>query len=469
MQTVLLSSGYHPETLARLRERWNVVDIPEPGEALEYLERCREYPLAVAIGFVQRVDGQDAVLHETLPAPVMLSKILELDSDLPVVVSASEAHARAIVNIVQQGAFGYVVEPSDEADPEAWERHTSELALALSRATRWRRTILENRRLKRAMQAEAARPSLIACSSSMERVRQLVAKVARTPVTVLITGESGTGKELIARRIHETSDRAERPFVAINCGALSETLLTSELFGHVKGAFTSADANRPGVLQQAGEGTLFLDEIGSISEAAQAMLLRVLEQRVARPVGAQTEYPVRCRFIAAVNRPLEAMVMANTFREDLFYRLNVFHVELSPLRSRREDVPLLANHFLTRIAQEYGRDIDRIEPAAMDLLEGHDWPGNVRELRNVIERAVVMCETRRITAANLAGYLKQRRRTVGVKPSQTYDEAMRDYESKLLRTALANSAGNLAEAARALGMNRTTLSYRVNRLNLKTD
>ncbi len=467
METILLSSGYRRQTLAHFRERWNVVDIPDPDEALEYLERCRDYPLAVAIGFVQQVDDQAPALHETLPAPVMLSKILELDSDLPVVVSAGEAHPRAIVNLVKQGAFSYVVEPSEEQDDQAWKRHAHELELALGRATKWRRTILENRQLKRGMEAEGTRPSLIACSSSMERVRQLVAKVAQTPVTVLITGESGTGKELIARRIHETSDRADQPFVAINCGALSETLLTSELFGHVKGAFTDADTNRPGVLQQAGKGTLFLDEIGSISEAAQAMLLRVLEQRVARPVGGQNEYPVHCRFIAAANRPLDEMVIAKEFREDLFYRLNVLNVELPPLRSRREDISLLANYFLTRIAEEYGRDIHRIEPTAMDLLEGHAWPGNVRELRNVIERAVVMCETQRITSADLSGYLKQRSRTISIQPSQTYDEAMREYESKLLRMALANSGGNLAEAARALNMSRTTLSYRVNRLQLK--
>lgn len=467
METILLSSGYQEQTLTTLHKRWNALDIPQHTEALDYLRNCRKLPEAVVIGYVPRVDDNEGTFEDGgLPAPAMLNQVLEIDPDLPVIVSAGEPHARAIVNLVKLGAYSYVVEPIDRSDDEQMERYTRELELTLSRAVQWRKIILENRRLKQAMHQHSNSPTLVACSAGMERVGRLMAKVAGTPATVLITGESGTGKELVAKLVHKESKRSGKPFVAINCGALTETLLTSELFGHVKGSFTGADAHRQGMILQAGEGTLFLDEIASISPAAQSMLLRVLEERVARPVGGHTEYPVRCRFIAASNQPLERLVEEGAFREDLYYRLNVFHIDLPPLRSRPEDIPLLAGFFLTHTAKEYDRTIDSIEPAAMDLLESHAWPGNVRELRNVIERAVVMCAGKRITAADLAGYLKRRAHTVSIGKNQTYDNAMHDFETKLLRMTLARSSGNLAEAARLLKMKRTTLIYRIKRLDL---
>lgn len=469
METVLLSSGCPEQTLATLHKRWNALDIPLHSEALDYLRNCRKLPEAVVIGYVPKMDdNEDAFEDGGLPAPAMLNQVLEIDPDLPVIVSAGEPHARAIVNLVKLGAYSYVVEPIDKSDDEQVERYTRELELTLNRAVQWRKTILENRRLKQAMDQRSDSPTLVARSAGMERIGRLMAKVAGTPATVLVTGESGTGKELVAKLVHEESKRSGKPFVAINCGALTETLLTSELFGHVKGSFTGADAHRQGMIREAGEGTLFLDEIASISSAAQAMLLRVLEERVARPVGGHAEYPVRCRFIAASNQPLERLVEEGAFREDLYYRLNVFHIDLPPLRSRSEDIPLLAGFFLTRTAKEYDHTIDGIEPAAMDLLESHAWPGNVRELRNVIERAVVMCEGKRITAADLASYLKRRAHTVSIGENQAYADAMRDFETKLLRMALARSSGNLAKTARRLKMKRTTLTYRIKHLDLTT-
>jgi len=469
MRTILLSSGYAKGTLDALGKNWKVLDILQHSDALEYLKNCSRLPDAVVIGFVPSVHAKNTPQPEDdysseIPAPTMLQEVLSLDPDLPIIISACESHPRAIVELVKQGAFGYVVEPADKNDADAMEQYNQELEMALGRAVKWRETILENRQLKQTLDRQPAAPTLIACSAAMSRVKKMVTKVAATPVTVLVTGDSGTGKELIAKRIHNESNRADKDFVAVNCGALSETLLTSELFGHVKGAFTGADSHNIGLIRQAGEGTLLLDEIGATSPSFQIMLLRVLEERIARPVGSQGEYPVRCRFIAAANRNLEQLIKANKFREDLFYRLNVFHIELPPLRRRPEDIPLLANHFLSRITREHSRSISGFEPAAMGLLEKYPWPGNIRELRNVIERAVVLCETSRIAPIDFVGYLKSRNTAMPLRLDQSYQDAMQKFEARLIRSALDSSKGNLAQAARLLQMKRTTLTYRIKRL-----
>ncbi|MCK5156708.1 MAG: sigma-54-dependent Fis family transcriptional regulator [Spirochaetales bacterium] len=469
MQTILLSSGYAEQTITTLSKHWKVLDIPQHDEALEYLKNCPRLPDAVAIGFVPSIKMKDNPQSDhdypsELPAQAMLQEVLNLDSDLPVIISAGESHPRAIVELVKQGAFGYVVEPRDKKNLAALEQYNQELEMVLNQAVKWRLTILENRRLKQTLDQQSGKPKLIACSAVMNRVKELVTKVASTPATVLVSGESGTGKELIARLIHNESNRADKPFVAINCGAISETLLPSELFGHVKGSFTGAESHNLGLIRQAGVGTLFLDEIGALSPGFQVILLRVLEERIARPVGGQTEYPVKCRFIAAGSSDLEQLVETNKFREDLYYRLYVFHIEMPPLRRRREDIPLLANFFLNQITQEYDRSIGGFEPAAMELLENYRWPGNIRELRNVIERAVVLCETHRITPIDFVGYLKSRSIAMNIGIDQSYQEAMQKFENKLVRSALEQSKGNLALAARILQMKRTTLTYRIKRL-----
>lgn len=469
--SILLTSGYCEETLSVLRERWCVEDVAEQVEALAYLKRCDELPVAVVVGYVPpagHVDEDKKLEHWAgeLTASGMLHEVLALDADLPVIVSAGEAHPRRIVELVREGAFGYVVEPADKSDTEALRRYNQELEWLIGRAAAWRQTILENRRLRRAAEREPTAPQLISRSVAMRRIVHLVSKVATTPATVLITGESGTGKELLAKLIHHESNRSDKPFVAINCGALNESLLTSELCGHVKGAFTGADSHSMGLIRQTGEGTLFLDEIGSVSAGLQVLLLRILEERTARPVGGHAEYPVRCRFIAAGSQDLQLLVDDGRFRQDLYYRLNVFHIGLPPLRKRTEDIPLLADHFLHRTAREFEREVTGIDPAAMELLEAYHWPGNIRELRNVIERAIVLRETGRLAPADLAGGLKRRSSEPLIEATEGYTPAMEQYEAKLIRSALERSKGNLAAAARCLKMKRTTLAYRVKRLGL---
>ena len=469
MDTILVSSGYRDATLERLRQHWHVIDIPDHAEALAHLRQCAQLPMAVAIGF-----GSDPAAPDgrgpRFPAQHLLPQILALDPDLPVIISTRRSQPAAIVDLIKRGAFDYVVEAPRDDDGQDLARYTQDLVHALSRAAQWRRTILENRRLKRAglnAGGDAGGDVTIqARSPAMLRALELVQKVAPTPATVLITGESGTGKELIARAIHHASPRRDEPFVAVNCSALSESLLASELFGHVKGAFTGADADHTGLIRQAGEGTLFLDEIATVPSAFQVMLLRVLEERLARPVGAQREYPVRCRFIAAANRDVGQLVQHGDFREDLYYRLNVFHIDVPPLRQRPEDVPVLAQHFLRQAATQFGKDIAGFEPAAMQRLEQHGWSGNVRQLRNVVERAVILCEGRRITAGDVAPELGDGPGDALATIGRGYHDTMREFETRLLRQALQRAGGNRSRAARLLNMKRTTLNYRLRQLEL---
>lgn len=359
MHTILATSGYLPETMRELRRHWNVVDIEDQNEALVWLRSCTELPFAVTLGYVKSPTEPQRPWRpgdEPMPANAFLPAIHQMDPDLPAVISARESQSGAIVELIKSGAFDYVVEPSANRRAEDIEFYTRDLVLALKRAVQWRVTLLENRSLRQQLADDAVGHSILTRSPRMRRVLELAEKVASTPATVLLVGESGTGKGLVAHAIHELSDRSKEPFVAINCGALGETLLTSELFGHVKGAFTGADVNKSGLIREAGAGTLFLDEIATISPSFQALLLRVLEERLARPVGGTGDYPVRCRFVVAANRDLEAMVAKGTFREDLFYRLNVFPLHLPPLRQRIEDIPVLAQHFLLAAAREYGRE-----------------------------------------------------------------------------------------------------------------
>jgi transcriptional regulator with PAS, ATPase and Fis domain len=301
---------------------------------------------------------------------------------------------------------------------------------------------------------------LLGTSHRMREVYQMVARIASARATVLIQGETGTGKELIARALHAASPRASRPLVTVDSGALAESLLESELFGYVKGAFTGAVADRPGFFEVAHGGTCFLDEIGEISPAMQVKLLRVLQEREVRRVGGTETFKVDVRVIAATNKDLAAMVAAGKFREDLFYRLSVVTIHLPPLRERRDDIPLLAQNFMARYAAENGKTVAAITPGAMALLVGYNWPGNVRELEHVIERAVMLTPNTVVRAEDLPPELRDGRRVAadGAGPAPSLN--LRDAVITQVRRALHDARGNKKLAAVMLGINRRTL-YRL--------
>jgi two-component system response regulator PilR (NtrC family) len=320
----------------------------------------------------------------------VLQQVRDTYPDTPVILITAYADVQSAVRAVKLGAFDYISKDAHLVD---------DLRLTLARAVERRALRQENRALKRELQKGLE--SLLGNSLRMKTVKELVATVAPTNSTILITGESGTGKELVARAVHAASGRHDRPFVSINCGAFPETLLESELFGYVKGAFTGAAANRKGLFEYADTGTLFLDEIAEMSLAMQVRLLRVLQERLVRPVGATEEVPVDVRLIAATNKDLQQRVREGLFREDLYYRISVIPVELPPLRERCEDIPLLALHFLSKFATAMNRPIHKISDEAMRCLERHPWPGNVRELENAVERAVALEKADEITVWSL--------------------------------------------------------------------
>ncbi|NCD32269.1 MAG: PAS domain S-box protein [Spartobacteria bacterium] len=301
-------------------------------------------------------------------------------------------------------------------------------------------------------------------SSSMQQVFQLAEAVAVSSSTLLIQGETGTGKEVLARAIHHAGPRKKEPFVAVNCGALPDNLLESELFGYKKGAFTGADHDKPGRFALAGEGTLFLDEIGEVSPALQVRLLRVLQDHVFEPLGGTRSEPCKARIIAATHRDLHAMVEEGTFRQDLFYRVHIIAIDIPPLHRRKDDIPLLANHFIQRFNFLQNRAIQSIHPAAMELLLAYDWPGNVRELENIIERAFVLCSTDVIEPVHLPSSFS----AVIKLPSEKepIQQIRGDAESQAIRTALRQHNNNREAAAKALGIHKTTLYRKMRKLGL---
>ncbi|HEY8551375.1 MAG TPA: sigma 54-interacting transcriptional regulator [Vicinamibacterales bacterium] len=327
------------------------------------------------------------------------------------------------------------------------------------------RLVNENEHLRQELKAKYDFPNLIGTSGPMRQVFDQVAQVARTNTTVLIRGESGTGKELIAHAIHYNSLRAAKPFVKVSCGALPDTLIESELFGYEKGAFTDAQQRRKGRFELAEGGTLFLDEIGDINLQTQVKLLRVLQAREFERLGGTETIKANVRLIAATNKPLETAMAEGTFREDLYYRLNVFTIFIPPLRERKPDILLLADHFLQRFAHEHGKPIRRIATPAIDMLMSYHWPGNVRELENVIERAVLVCEGQVVHAHHLPPTL-QTAETSGTSLAQPLAEAVGAYERDLITDALKSARGNRARAARLLQTTERILNYKVKKYNI---
>lgn len=327
------------------------------------------------------------------------------------------------------------------------------------------RDLSEIETLRNTLQQRYHIGDLISHSSTMKPVFDLIPTLAASSSTVLIEGETGTGKELVARAIHSSGARADEPFVAINCGALPDNLLESELFGYKKGAFTGAQQDKPGRLHLAGRGTLFLDEIGEISAPQQVKLLRVLQELQFEPLGGTRPEPLEARIIAATNRNLADMVAEGTFRQDLFYRIQVITLELPPLRARMEDIPLLVEHFIRRFNRTQNRNIQGCQPATMNMLMAHDWPGNVRELENIIEHAFVLCRGEIIEPTHLPAILRGRQPLAGVSNNEISIRTQRDLSEKhAIIAALEQHDYNRQAAARTLGIHKTTLYRKIKTL-----
>jgi two-component system response regulator AtoC len=389
-----------------------------------------------------------------------MKEILEIDRGASVILMTAFAEVGTAVKAMKDGAFEYVIKPFD----------IEEIRVLVRRALEIRAMRADIASLRRELSERYGAEGILTDNPRMMELRQTVAKVARSNATVLVEGESGTGKELVAAALHYGSTRVAGPFVKLNCAAVPEGLLESEFFGHEKGAFTGASARRRGRFEQAEGGTLFLDEIGEISMALQVKLLRVLQEREFERVGGSTPIKTDVRIVAATNRDLEAMVRAGTFRQDLFFRLNVVRLRTIPLRERPEDIRLLAGHFLDRFAAANGVVIRGFDPATIECLLGHAWPGNVRELANAIERAVVMSANGIILPEDLPENIgRPHERNIDATERQKHDgtadrplrELVGEYEAEVIRAALARNGGNRARTAVALGISRRALLYKL--------
>jgi DNA-binding NtrC family response regulator len=382
----------------------------------------------------------------------VIARIKESSPETETIVLTGKSSVDTAVAALRCGSFDYLTKPCKLAELE------SILARVAEKRELTKRCVALSHQLQR---AEGDR-TLIGTSAAMQRVRDLIAKVAPTASTVLVLGETGTGKELVARAIHQQSTRAAAPFVAVNCGALPETLIESELFGHRKGAFTGADESRIGLFQVANGGTLFLDEIGELPKAMQAKLLRVLESGDIRRVGENESRTVDVRVVCATHRNLEQMVEEGEFREDLMYRINAFEIVVPPLRSRIQDVPLLANHLFRRFCHKQQVKEPFFSPEALDALLGHSWPGNVRELANVIEHATIVCDRFPIGPQHLPHRFGSR----AAKPSALGPLTLRELEMQAIHEALERHEGNKSAAAEELGVSLKTLYNRLNQANV---
>ncbi len=382
----------------------------------------------------------------------LLSEIVALDSSIPVVVMTAWGNVELAVEAMRRGARDFIQKPWDNDHLLGILRTQVELRLALQQAERLE---AENRLLR----AEG-RPEFIANAPAMQPVLEAVTRVGPSDANVLVTGEHGTGKEVVAHTLHALSHRAQRPIVAVNTGGLSEGVFESELFGHVKGAFTDARTDRIGRFELADGGTIFLDEIGNVPFRQQAKLLRVLESGEIERVGSSRPRHVNVRVISATNTDLRAACAAGQFREDLLFRLNTVEIRIPPLRERREDIPVLAGHFLARYAGRYRRAIQGLDPAALRALMQYSWPGNVRELDHTLERAVLMCRSSEIKPADLGLGTTQPQ-------EQNLEElSLEDVEGILIRKALQRFHGNVSQAAEALGLSRGALYRRMEKYGL---
>lgn len=423
---------------------------------------CRWYGSAASL----LDDVEDQALHiamvdsslTDMNTVKLCQQIVVRRPDVRVIVTAEQRNFDSAVAAMRAGAFDYFVQPIESAEFDG----------ALNRAMRHQALREQVCRLRQALAESRGFEELVGCSPPMQQLYELLGRAARASASVLITGESGTGKELVARALHRRSSRREGPFVAVNCSALPEGLLESELFGHTRGAFTDAKVGRSGLFTKASGGTIFLDEIGEMPLSVQPKLLRALQERVVRPVGGDRETPFDARVIAATNRNLEDAVADKIFREDLFYRINVIHIHIPPLRERASDVLLIAQHFVEHYALVTETPVVGLSVEAAEKLITYSWPGNIRELQNCIERAVSLTGEAEIQVEDLpdkiARYRPSHVLVVGDVPSElvTMEEVERRYIHRVLQAV----RGNKREAARVLGLNRKTLYRKLARFGI---
>jgi DNA-binding NtrC family response regulator len=444
--------------------RFSLAELLESdGHAVRQAEHA---PAAMAL---LEEEGADLVLSDlSMPAMDGMALLEEVRARHPAslfVLMTAHGDERTAVRALREGAYGYLPKPFENDEIRALARRAREV-LALR---------AENARLRDELSADFR--GMIGDSAALREVVRLLRRAAPTDATVLVTGESGTGKELAARALHAESRRAAGPFVALNCAALPGELVERELFGTLRGAFTGADRDAPGLFEAADGGTLFLDEVGDLALPAQAKLLRVLQEREVTRLGSTRPVPVDVRLVAATHRSLEERVTEGSFREDLLYRLRVVTLHLPPLRERRADILPLALHFVAEFAARYGRPVSALGEGARRLLLSYDWPGNVRELRNAVERAVVMVEGEELGAADLPPYVAGSRAPLdpldaalaGLPFAEARERATEAWERSFLQAALERHAGNVSAAARSLGLHRQSLQKRLRALGIARD
>src|SRR5690242_16772153 len=407
------------------------------------------------------VDRADMVLTD-LKLPNMdglhfLNLIRRQNAQVPVVVMTAYGSVETAVESMKSGATDFLLKPFS----------LDHLMQVVQKALEMRALRSENRALKQELGRRYEFDNIIGRSEAMQEIIAAIERVAPTRATVLLAGESGVGKDLIARAIHFHSPRRDRPLVKINCTAIPENLMESELFGYEKGAFTGANTSKPGKFEQADTGTVFLDEIGDVPAVIQVKLLRILQEREFERLGSNVTRHIDVRVVAATNQDLRAALEQGTFREDLYYRLNVVPLNIPPLRERKQDIPFLANHFVQKLAPDTGCQVESITDAAMEKLMAYHWPGNVRELENVIERSLVMCPGTRLDAADIKLEMAPRSR---VQADHFLPEGMTldQYEQDIIREALRRADGNKSQAARLLGLTRNALRYRLTQMGLES-
>jgi DNA-binding NtrC family response regulator len=379
-----------------------------------------------------------------------------IDSRTTVLVLADDKLRSTASELVRQGAYGYLRRPPSARD----------LRVMLRRAYESSSLDRPEEQVQGSFKPAGDRDQMIGSSAAMQRVHHLIDCVASNEASVLIVGDSGTGKELVARAIHNRGPRAQRPFIVVACGAIPETLIEAELFGHEKGAFTGTVGAREGYFEQAADGTLFLDEIGELTPYTQVKLLRVLQEREFSRLGSNRLIPLRARLLFATHRDLGAMVAQNKFRLDLYYRINVIKIDVPSLEEHAEDIPQIATHFLHHYAQAFHRQMTRIEPEAMALLQNYSWPGNVREVENVIQRAIIVAENKSIRVEDLPANLRDKSLAIidDCLPGGTFELRMRDYKIRLAEAAVRENNGNKTLAAHSLSISRAYL-HRLIRLS----